>query len=302
MSVHFFVIAGDFWYGSCGQRQRVFRRCHAGILGCLGCGTGTSRPRQHRQGKGGLPRHVRPHGTQVSGEWVGTCWGHAHVAAGVHSVDLAKCVDTHGSLQRHTLGDAVQSGFRGSRKTGLALVRSTQTARHRCLCSASYLPRMKAKIAEKIATPKGKLASHTLHRNRWSSIRSVEAGSSTVADVPCSKETHTRVYDDHVLDGGAVSVPRVSLSSSPTAPSVQTELGYPWDLCGMSCRVESRKVTWPQATEGVESYEHKIQNCLRKLRKTSDVEIVRRKESEIRRTDSEEKKMCGPNVIVDLRM
>ena len=70
----------------------------------------------------------------------------------------------------------------------------------------------------------------------------------------------------------------------------------------MSCRVESRKVTWPQATEGVESYEHKIQNCLRKLRKTYDVEIVRRKESEIRRTDSEEKKMCGPNVIDDLRV
>ena len=48
----------------------------------------------------------------------------------------------------------------------------------------------------------------------------------------------------------------------------------------MSCRVESRKVTWPQATEGVESYEHKIQNYLRKLRKTSDVEIVRRKEND----------------------
>ena len=70
----------------------------------------------------------------------------------------------------------------------------------------------------------------------------------------------------------------------------------------MSCRVEFRKVTWPQATEGVESYEHKIQNCLRKLRKTSDVEIVRRKESEIRRTDSEEKKVCGPNVIDDLKV
>ena len=29
----------------------------------------------------------------------------------------------------------------------------------------------------------------------------------------------------------------------------------------------------------MESYEHKIQNCLRKLRKTSDVVIIRRKES-----------------------
>ena len=52
----------------------------------------------------------------------------------------------------------------------------------------------------------------------------------------------------------------------------------------------------------MESYEHKIQNCLRKQRKTSDVETVRRKESEIRRTDSEEKKMCGPNVIDDLKV
>ena len=132
---------------------QVFRRCHAGILGgpvrWYGCGTGTGRPRQHHQGKWCLPRHVRPHGPQVSGEWVGTCWGHAHVAAGVLSVDLAKCVDTHDSLQRHTLGDAVQSGFRGSRE-----VRSTQSARQRCLCSASYPPRMKAKIAEKKATPK----------------------------------------------------------------------------------------------------------------------------------------------------
>ena len=83
---------------------------------------------------------------------------------------------------------------------------------------------MKAKIAEKKATPKENLPRT---RNRWSSIRSVEAGGSTVADVPCSTEGHTRFCDDHVLDGGAVSVPRVSLSSSPTAPSVQTKVGYP---------------------------------------------------------------------------
>ena len=83
---------------------------------------------------------------------------------------------------------------------------------------------MKANIAEKKATPKENLP-RTLHRNRWSSIRSVEAGGSTVADVPCSTEAHTRFCNDHVLDGGAVSVPRVSLSSSPTAPSVQTEWG-----------------------------------------------------------------------------
>ena len=150
------------------------------------------------------------------------------------------------------------------------------------------IPKNEGQNCSEESNSEGVLASHTLHRNRWSSIRSVETGGSTVADVPCSTEAHTRFCDDHVLDGGAVSVSRVSLSTSPTAPSVQTEMGYPWDRCGMSCRVESRKVTWPQATEGVESYEHKIQNCLRKLRKTSDVEIVRRKESDIRRTDSED--------------
>ena len=117
--------------------------------------------------------------------------------------------------------------------------------------------------------------------------------------MPCSTEAHTRFCDDHVLGGGAVSLPRVSLSSSPTAPSVQTEMGYPWVRCRISCTVESRKVTWPQATEGVESYEHKFQNCLRELRNTSDVEIVGRKECEIRRTDSEEKKMCGRSVALE---
>ena len=58
--------------------------------------------------------------------------------------------------------------------------------------------------------------------------------------MPCSTEAHTRFCDDHVLNGGAVSVPKISLSSSPTAPSVQTEMGYTWDRCGMSCKVESR--------------------------------------------------------------
>ena len=91
---------------------------HANFLGgpvrWYGCETATGRPRQHHQAKIGLPRRARPHGSRVSSEWVGTRWRHAHVTAGVQSVDLAKCVDTRGSLQRHTLGDAVQSGFRGS--------------------------------------------------------------------------------------------------------------------------------------------------------------------------------------------
>ena len=33
-----------------------------------------------------------------------------------------------------------------------------------------------------------------------------------------------------------------------------------------------------------------------------NVEIVRRKESEIRHTDSEVKKMCGPNVFDDFKV
>ena len=72
MSVHFFVIAGDFWYASVLVDNG--NACFAGVmqafLGVLyagGCGTGTGRPRQHHQGKGGLPRHVLPYGPQVSG-------------------------------------------------------------------------------------------------------------------------------------------------------------------------------------------------------------------------------------------
>ena len=141
MSVHFFVIAGDFWYASVlvDNVNASFAGAMQAFLGVLYAGMDAGQGLADLgNGKWCLPRHVRPHGPQVSGEWVGTCWGHAHVAASVLSVDLAKCVDTHDSLQRHTLGDAVQSGFRGSCKTGLTLVRSTQTAWHRCLCSASY--------------------------------------------------------------------------------------------------------------------------------------------------------------------
>ena len=46
---------------------------------------------------------------------------------------------------------------------------------------------------------------------------------------------------NHVLDSGAVSVPRVSLSSSPTAPSIQTVLGYSWDHCGKSFELNTGK-------------------------------------------------------------
>ena len=114
MSVHFFDIAGDFWYASVfvDNGNASFAGVMQTFLGILNAGMGVGQALAKHQGKNGLPRRARPHETQVSGEWVGTCWGHAHVTAGVHSVDLAKCVDTHGSLQRHTLNDAIQSDFR----------------------------------------------------------------------------------------------------------------------------------------------------------------------------------------------
>ena len=110
---------------------------------------------------------------------------------------------------------------------------STASLPLQCLFS----PKNEGQKCRDVNNSKEELASHTLRRNRWSSIKSPKAGGSTVADMPCSTEAHTRFCDDHVLDGDAVSVPRVSLSSSPTAPSVQTEMGYPWNRCGMSCKL-----------------------------------------------------------------
>ena len=78
---------------------------------------GTGRPRQHLQ-TNGWPRCARPHGPHVSTEWVAACSRGAHVTVGIHSVDLAKCVNTHGLLQRHILGDAVQSYLSGSHTSG----------------------------------------------------------------------------------------------------------------------------------------------------------------------------------------
>ena len=73
--VNFIVIAGDFWCASVLVVKG--NACHANILGgpvpWYGCGTGTGRPRHITKVKNGLTRRARPHGPQVSGEWVGTC-------------------------------------------------------------------------------------------------------------------------------------------------------------------------------------------------------------------------------------
>ena len=134
MSVHFFVITGDFWYasvlvGTATRLSQVLCKHSWGSCTLVWMRAATGRPRQHKQRKNCLPRHARPHGPRVSGEWVGTCWAQAHVSAGVQSVDLAKCVDMRGSLQRHILGDAVQSGFRGSH-TGSRFNRWKRAVQH----------------------------------------------------------------------------------------------------------------------------------------------------------------------------
>ena len=122
MSVHFFVISGNFWYESVLWTMATrFSQYHANFLAgpvrWYECETATGRPRQHLQ-TNGLPRCARPHGPRVSTEWVATCSRDAHVTVGIHSVDLAKCVNTHGLLQRHILGDVVQSDFSGSHTSG----------------------------------------------------------------------------------------------------------------------------------------------------------------------------------------
>ena len=73
MPGHFFVIAGDFWYALVllGTATRLLQPF---LWSC----TGTEQALAHLvniTGQSGLPRHIRPHGLQVSGEWVGTCRG-----------------------------------------------------------------------------------------------------------------------------------------------------------------------------------------------------------------------------------
>ena len=109
-----------------------------GLVRWYGCETATGRPRQHHQAKIGLPRRARPHGSRVSSEWVGTRWRHAHVTAGLHSVDLAYVW--------------------------------TRTAH----CSATLSATLSSLTSEVLTQAQG----------------------STVADVPCSTEAHTRFCDD----------------------------------------------------------------------------------------------------------
>jgi len=56
-------------------------------------------------------------------------------------VDLAKCVDTHGLLQRHILGDAVQSDFSGSHQAEGSTVADvpSNTVAHTRFCNDHVL-------------------------------------------------------------------------------------------------------------------------------------------------------------------
>ena len=122
MSVHFFVIADNsdtsrfLW-----TLAMRFSQYHEDFLQVLHASMSAKQPRADHGNiskQNGLPQCARPHGPRVSAEWVATCSRDAHVTVGMHSVDLAKCMDTHGLLQRHILGDAVLSDFSGSHTGG----------------------------------------------------------------------------------------------------------------------------------------------------------------------------------------
>ena len=112
MSVHFFVIEGNFWYESVLVDNGNAFFAVSCKLSCRSCTLvwvrdshwqtmATSPNKEVCRDVLALMDRVSP----VNGLGPCHCWHPER--------DLAKCVDTHGSLQRHTLGDAVQSGFKG---------------------------------------------------------------------------------------------------------------------------------------------------------------------------------------------
>ena len=81
---------------------------------------------------------------------------------------------------------------------------SVPTRQHGIAASAvPLIPKNEGQNCREESNSKGVLFSHTLHRNRWSSISSVEGWRLNRSDVPCSTEAPTRFCDDHVLNGGA---------------------------------------------------------------------------------------------------
>ena len=118
--VHFFVITGDFWYALVVPGTAARHPCDlVRVRNRYGQTSSTS----------GLPQHLRFHALQVSVNGLELVEDN-RVPAGVHCVDLGRCVDTYGSLQRHTLGGTAQSSFRGSRKTSWRLNRYRRAVQH----------------------------------------------------------------------------------------------------------------------------------------------------------------------------
>ena len=218
--VHFFVITGDSWYALVVLGTAARHPCDlVRVRNRYGQTSSTSPDKEACRGIFAF-MHCK---SLVNGfELVED----NRIPAGVHCVDLGKCGDTHGSLQRHTLGGTAQSSFRGSHKASWRLHCYRRAIQHGGL--HTILRRLRAR--------------------RWCRIRA-----------------------------------KVSFSRSPTAPSVQSEMRYPWDRCGVG--LESTKVSYFKPL-GVSRVLLKIQYWLQKLRNTSDVKFVKRKESEIRRAFS----------------
>ena len=112
VSVHFFVIAGNFSYESVLVDNGNTFFAVSCKLSCRSCTLVWVRD-SHRQTTATSPNKLVCRDVLALMDRVSLVNGLGRCHCWHPKRDLAKCVDTRGSLQRHTLGDAVQSGFRG---------------------------------------------------------------------------------------------------------------------------------------------------------------------------------------------
>ena len=97
--VHFFIITGDFWYALVVPGTAARHPCDlVRVRNRYGQTSSTSPDKVACRGIFALI-HCKSlmNGLELVED--------NRVPAGVHCVDLGKCVDSYGSLQRHTLGD-----------------------------------------------------------------------------------------------------------------------------------------------------------------------------------------------------